>query len=126
MTVDLVALGALAGSASPRQLAVLMIPIGAAAPLVILAGHRRTARQRARAPLRHRVRLVQHQPQVGGALGVAVFGGLLADPDTISSGVRLSLLAAAAVLAAATGAAATLRPTTPIPTTSIPTTKEGP
>ena len=37
--------------------------------------------------------------QVGGALAVAVFGGLLAQPDTFVAGVRTSLLGAAAVLA---------------------------
>jgi MFS transporter, DHA2 family, methylenomycin A resistance protein len=37
--------------------------------------------------------------QVGGALAIAVFGGLLTNPDTLVSGVRASLLIAAAVTA---------------------------
>ena len=40
--------------------------------------------------------------QVGGALAVAVFGGLLADPDTFVRGVHTSLLIAAGVLAVTT------------------------
>ncbi len=40
--------------------------------------------------------------QVGGALAVAVFGGLLATPDSFVAGVRSSLLIAAGVLAATT------------------------
>ncbi|MQY22723.1 MFS transporter [Nocardia macrotermitis] len=38
--------------------------------------------------------------QLGGALAVAVFGGLLTHPDTFAAGVRTSLLIAAVVLAA--------------------------
>ncbi len=38
--------------------------------------------------------------QIGGALAVAVFGGLLTHPDTFTAGVRTSLLIAAIVLAA--------------------------
>jgi MFS family permease len=40
--------------------------------------------------------------QVGGALAVAVFGGLLANPDTFVRGVHTSLLIAAGVLAVTT------------------------
>ncbi len=40
--------------------------------------------------------------QVGGALAVAVFGGLLTHPDTFVRGVHTSLLLAAAVLALTT------------------------
>jgi MFS family permease len=39
--------------------------------------------------------------QVGGALGVAVFGGLLTDRDTFAAGMTASLLIAAAVGVAA-------------------------
>jgi sugar phosphate permease len=49
--------------------------------------------------------------QVGGALAVAVFGGLLADPATFMSGVRSSLLIAAAVVLVAGVAALRLKPT---------------
>jgi DHA2 family methylenomycin A resistance protein-like MFS transporter len=53
--------------------------------------------------------------QVGGALAIAVFGGLLADPATFVRGVRTSLLIAAGVLALTTVLALFL-----------PTTKEHP
>ena len=45
--------------------------------------------------------------QLGGALAVAVFGGLLAGPGSFVDGARISLLLGAAVLAAA--AATSLR-----------------
>jgi len=46
--------------------------------------------------------------QVGGALAVAVFGALLAQPDTFTAGMRVSLLIAAC-LAVATAAVTVLR-----------------
>ncbi|WP_433602380.1 MFS transporter [Nocardia sp. CA-135953] len=49
--------------------------------------------------------------QIGGALAVAVFGGLLTHPDTFLAGVRTSLLIAAAVLVAAAALALFLPPT---------------
>jgi MFS family permease len=49
--------------------------------------------------------------QVGGALAIAVFGGLLADPVTFVHGVHTSLLIAAAVIALTTLLALS-RPTT--------------
>jgi DHA2 family methylenomycin A resistance protein-like MFS transporter len=49
--------------------------------------------------------------QVGGALAVAVFGSLLAHPDTFVRGAHTSLLIAAAVLAVA-AALAIFLPTT--------------
>lgn len=49
--------------------------------------------------------------QVGGALAVAVFGGLLADPDTFVRGVHTSLLIAGVVLAL-TAVLALFMPTT--------------
>lgn len=48
--------------------------------------------------------------QVGGALAIAVFGGLLASPTTFMSGLRTSLLIAAAVVLLALVATAYLRP----------------
>ncbi len=49
--------------------------------------------------------------QIGGALAVAVFGGLLTHPDTFITGVRTSLLIAATVLAT-TAVLALLLPST--------------
>jgi sugar phosphate permease len=53
--------------------------------------------------------------QVGGALAVAVFGALLANPDTFNAGVRTSLLLAAAVTFSAAGVARLLRHNNPPP-----------
>ena len=50
--------------------------------------------------------------EVGGALSVAVFGALLAGPAGFLSGLRTSLLPAAAVALAAAGCALLLRVTT--------------
>jgi DHA2 family methylenomycin A resistance protein-like MFS transporter len=47
--------------------------------------------------------------QIGGALAIAVFGGLLTDPDTFLDGVRTSLLIAAGIVALATAASLLLR-----------------
>jgi predicted MFS family arabinose efflux permease len=47
--------------------------------------------------------------QIGGALAVAVFGALLADPATFQAGVQTSLLIAAGVTALTTAAALLLR-----------------
>ena len=49
--------------------------------------------------------------QVGGALAIAVFGGLLADPATFVRGVHTSVLIAAAVIALTTVLALFLPPT---------------
>ena len=48
--------------------------------------------------------------QVGGALAVAVFGALLAQPATFLQGLRTSLLLAAGVALAAAAASRLLQP----------------
>ncbi|MGP3756817.1 MFS transporter [Streptomyces sp. IBSNAI001] len=48
--------------------------------------------------------------QVGGALAVAVFGALIAEPDHLSGGLEASLLIAAAAVACTTAATFLLRP----------------
>lgn len=48
--------------------------------------------------------------QVGGALSVAVFGALVADPDTFSTGMHTSLVIAAALLASTAAASVFLLP----------------
>jgi sugar phosphate permease len=48
--------------------------------------------------------------QIGGALAIAVFGGLLAGHGGLVHGLRLSLLIAAAVALAAGAASLLLRP----------------
>jgi hypothetical protein len=60
-----------------------------------------------------RRRAEPHRLAAGGALAVAVFGGLLADPGTFVRGVHTSLLIAAGVLALTT-----------VPALFLPATKE--
>ncbi|WP_281254762.1 MFS transporter [Mycobacterium aquaticum] len=50
--------------------------------------------------------------QVGGALGVALFGGLLTNPETFVHGVHVSLLIAAGVAALTAALALSLPRTT--------------
>jgi MFS family permease len=101
MTIGLVVIGLLAAAAPLWLLAVLMMLVGLGGPTV--------------SPPATTVLLdvvPEHQAgvatgvfntsrQVGGALAVAVFGALLAHPDTFVRGVHTSLLIAAAVLALA-------------------------
>jgi sugar phosphate permease len=47
--------------------------------------------------------------QIGGALAIAIFGALLADPATFLQGLRTSLLIAAAVALVAASASRLLR-----------------
>jgi DHA2 family methylenomycin A resistance protein-like MFS transporter len=58
--------------------------------------------------------------QLGGALAVAVFGALLAHPDTFLSGVRTSVLIAAGVAALTTVAALLLRSGRSLPERTSP------
>jgi sugar phosphate permease len=48
--------------------------------------------------------------QLGGALAIAVFGALLAQPDTFLHGLRTSLLIAAVVALAAAASSLLLQP----------------
>jgi EmrB/QacA subfamily drug resistance transporter len=102
MAVGLAAVGLLPASAPLWLIAVLMMLVGLGGPAVSPP---------ATAVL---LEVVPHHQagvasgvfntsrQVGGALAVAVFGGLLADPDTFLRGVHTSLLLAAGVLALTT------------------------
>lgn len=105
MTLGLLALGLLPAAAPLWVFSGLMVLVGLGGPLVAPA---------ATAVLLDAVPgelagtasgVFNTSRQVGGALAVAVFGGLLADPATLTRGVHASLLLAAAVLAATTAAA---------------------
>ena len=111
MTIGLAVIGLLPLSAPLWLLAVLMMLVGIGGP---------TVSPPATAVLLDAV--PEHQTgvasgvfntsrQVGGALAIAVFGALLADPDTFVRGAHTSLLIAAAVVALATALALFL-PTT--------------
>ena len=100
MTAGLVAISLLPGSTPVAVLAVLMMLVGLAGPLVMppviaLLLHAVPARRAGVAS-----GVLNTSRQVGGALAIAVFGALLADRTTFLHGLRLSLLIAAAIAAA--------------------------
>lgn len=99
MAVGLAAVGLLPASAPLWLIAILMVPVGLGGPAVSPPA---TAVLLEAVP-HHQAGVASGvfntSRQVGGALAVAVFGGLLADPDTFVRGVRTSLLLAAGVSA---------------------------
>jgi MFS transporter, DHA2 family, methylenomycin A resistance protein len=111
MVAGLVALLASADAGSPPIVALCVAPIGAGGSLampavtgVVLTG---VARQRAGTASA----VFNTFRQVGGAVAIAVFGALVADPATFVTGMRVSLATAAALLL--TTALLSLRVTTP-------------
>jgi EmrB/QacA subfamily drug resistance transporter len=123
MTAGLVLLAVVPSAAPVWVLALLMVLVGLAGPLVMppamavllnsVPGHRAGTASG----------VFNTSRQVGGALAVAVFGALLADPATFTQGLRTSLLIAAGV-ALATAAASRLLPPprrhTPLATEEVP------
>jgi sugar phosphate permease len=115
MTAGLAAL-ALAPATTPvRVLALLMVLVGLAGPLVMppLTGLLLNSVPGHRAGVASGV--FNTSRQVGGALAVAVFGALLASPRGFLPGVRTSLLIAAVVAVAAAAASLLLPPRTATP-----------
>jgi DHA2 family methylenomycin A resistance protein-like MFS transporter len=109
MATGLLALAIMPATAPPWALGLLMVLVGLGGPLVmpptmaVLLDHAPDQRAGTASAVFNTSR------QIGGALAVAVFGGLLTNPDTFLSGVRTSLLIAAAIAAATTAAAVLLR-----------------
>ena len=105
MTLGLVVLGTVPSSAPAWALSVLMVLIGLGGPLVMppttatllnsVPGHRAGTASG----------VFNTSRQVGGALAVAVFGALLAQPVSFIQGLRTSLLLAGAVALVVLGAA---------------------
>jgi sugar phosphate permease len=97
MTAGLALLAVVPSGAPVWALALLMVLVGLAGPLIIPPV---TAVLLNSVP-RHRAGtasgVFNTSRQVGGALAVAVFGALLADPATVLQGLRASLLIAAGV-----------------------------
>jgi DHA2 family methylenomycin A resistance protein-like MFS transporter len=102
MATGLVVLALMPASAAFWALGLLMILVGLGGPLVmpptmaVLLDHAPDQRAGTVSGLFNTSR------QIGGALAIAVFGGLLTDPDTFMNGVRTSLLIAAGIAALTT------------------------
>lgn len=99
MALGLTAIGLMPASTPPWLLAGLMSLVGLGGPTVSPPA---TAVLLDTVPARRAgvaSGVFNTSRQVGGALAVAVFGGLLADPDTFVRGVHTSLLIAGVVLA---------------------------
>jgi EmrB/QacA subfamily drug resistance transporter len=112
MAAGLVTLAALAATAPLWLLSALMVPVGLGGPLVmppttgvLLNGVPGPVAGTASG-------VFNTSRQIGGALAVAVFGALLAEPTGFQHGLRLSLLLAAAVAVLAAAVALQLRTTT--------------
>ncbi|GII23598.1 MFS transporter [Planosporangium mesophilum] len=113
MTAGLVILGVAPASTPVSALAVLMVLVGVAGPLVMppmtamllngVPGHRAGTASG----------VFNTSRQVGGALAVAVFGALLAQPAGFMAGLRTSLLLAAGVALAAAASSLLLKPSSP-------------
>jgi EmrB/QacA subfamily drug resistance transporter len=103
MAAGLTALAAFPDDASAVALAVLMVPVGLAGPLIMPPITALLLNSVPDAQAGTASGVFNTSRQVGGALAVAVFGALLAGDDFMS-GLRLSLLiaAGAALVAAAT------------------------
>jgi MFS transporter, DHA2 family, methylenomycin A resistance protein len=110
MTAGLVVLAVVGSSTRVWVLAVLMVLVGLAGPLVsppvtaVLLNSVPGQRAGTASGVFNTSR------QVGGALAVAVFGALLAHPGTFMVGLRTSLLLAAGVALAAAAASRLLQP----------------
>ena len=116
MTAGLAVLALVPVSTPPWALGLLMVLVGLGGPLVmpptmaVLLDHAPDHRAGTASGLFNTSR------QIGGALAIAVFGGLLTDPDTFVAGMRTSLLIAAGVAAVtALGSLLTIRKVTTPP-----------
>jgi EmrB/QacA subfamily drug resistance transporter len=110
MAAGLFVLAAVPQSASFVTLALLMLPVGVAGPLIMPPTMALLLNSVPDTQVGTTSGVFNTSRQVGGALSVAVFGALLAGDDFMA-GLRLSLLLAAGAALAAAGAAMTLRRT---------------
>jgi EmrB/QacA subfamily drug resistance transporter len=106
MAAGLVVLAAATVTADPAMVAVLMLPVGLAGPLVMPPITALLLNSVPDGVAGTASGVFNTSRQLGGALAIAVFGALLAQPAGLAHGVRVSLVIAAAV---ATIAAATSR-----------------
>ena len=116
-------LAAATSTAAPVTVAVLMLPVGLAGPLVMPPVTAVLLNSVPDALAGTASGVFNTSRQLGGALAIAVFGALLAQPAGLTHGLRLSLLIAALV---AIGAAASTRMLTARATRHVPGTTPQP
>src|SRR3954452_11893458 len=109
MAIGLAALAAFPNNTSYIALAVLMVPVGLAGPMIMPPITALLLNSAPDTQAGTASGVFNTSRQIGGAVAVAVFGGLLAGDDFMS-GLRLSLLIAAGAAFVAAGAAFSLRP----------------
>ncbi|MFC9056717.1 MFS transporter [Streptomyces sp. NPDC057074] len=125
MAAGLITLALVPETTPTWALAALMLPVGLGGPLAMppttaLLVNSVPAQQTGTAS-----GVFNTSRQLGGALAVAVFGALLAGQSHMLTGVRISLLLAAAVVGAAGVAACFLRPAADHPTGTAPAPSPG-
>jgi MFS transporter, DHA2 family, methylenomycin A resistance protein len=101
MAAGLVVLAAMTATAAPWTVAILMLPVGLAGPLVMPPITAVLLNSVPDALAGTASGVFNTSRQLGGALAIAVFGALLAQSAGFDHGLRLSLLIAAAVAIAA-------------------------
>jgi DHA2 family methylenomycin A resistance protein-like MFS transporter len=118
MAAGLAVLAATTSTAAPLTIAVLMVPVGFAGPMVMPPVTAVLLNSVPDSRVGTASGMFNTSRQLGGALAIAVFGALLAQPAGFDHGLRLSLLIAAAVAlaAAATSTLLTKPGYTPTPT----------
>jgi MFS transporter, DHA2 family, methylenomycin A resistance protein len=117
MTAGLVVISLMPATTPVAVLSVLMVLVGLAGPLVmppVMALLLRAVPPR-RAGLASGV--FNTSRQIGGALAIAVFGALLASPETFLHGLRVSLIIAAVIALAAAAVSVLLSRSGPTSTT---------
>ena len=119
MAGGLALLAALASTAAPSAVAILMLPVGLAGPLVMPPVTALLLNSVPDALAGTSSGVFNTSRQLGGALAIAVFGALLATPGGFAHGMRVSLLIAGIVALVAAAASRTL--TTPATDTAAPT-----
>jgi EmrB/QacA subfamily drug resistance transporter len=108
MAAGLALLGATAGTTAPAAVALLMLPVGLAGPLVMPPATAMLLNGVPEGLAGTASGVFNTSRQLGGALAIAVFGALLAQPAGVVQGLRLSLFVAAAVTLGAAGASRAL------------------
>jgi EmrB/QacA subfamily drug resistance transporter len=105
MSAGLAVLAVTTAGAAPFTVALMMLPVGIAGPLIMPPVTAVLLNSVPDAVAGSASGVFNTSRQLGGALAIAVFGALLAQPAGLAHGLRLSLLIAAAVAAVAAGTA---------------------